>query len=62
MKIIGLNSLYSLIYPNQTGFYLTPFIIYLIPNTISHHMARKTFASTVILYNDVPMDIVSELL
>jgi len=25
-------------------------------------MARKTFASTVLLYNDVPMEIVSELL
>jgi len=29
---------------------------------ITHHMARKTFASTVLLYNDVPMEIVSELL
>ena len=29
---------------------------------MSHHMARKTFASTVLLYNDVPMEIVSELL
>ena len=25
-------------------------------------MARKTFASSVLLYNDVPMEIVSELL
>ena len=25
-------------------------------------MARKTFASTMLLYNDVPMEIVSELL
>jgi len=25
-------------------------------------MARKTFASTVLLYNDVPMEVVSELL
>ena len=25
-------------------------------------MARKTFASTVLLYNDVPIEIVSELL
>jgi len=25
-------------------------------------MARKTFASTVLLYNDVPMELVSELL
>ena len=30
--------------------------------TISHHTARKTFASTVLLYNDVPIEIVSELL
>jgi len=33
-----------------------------IDKSISHHMARKTFASTVLLYNDVPMEIVSELL
>ena len=33
-----------------------------IDKRISHHMARKTFASTVLLYNDVPMEIVSELL
>ena len=25
-------------------------------------MARKTFASTILLYNDVPIEIVSELL
>ena len=29
---------------------------------LTHHIARKTFASTVLLYNDVPMDIVSKLL
>jgi integrase len=29
---------------------------------ICHHMARKTFASTVLLYNDMPMEIASELL
>jgi integrase/recombinase XerD len=28
---------------------------------LTHHTARKTFASTVLLYNDVPMEIVSEL-
>jgi integrase/recombinase XerD len=27
-----------------------------------YHIARKTFASTVLLYNDVPMEIVSKLL
>lgn len=33
-----------------------------INKSISHHMARKTFASTVLLYNNVPIEIVSELL
>tara|TARA_R110000868_G_scaffold82956_2_gene233999 strand:- start:627 stop:1838 length:1212 start_codon:yes stop_codon:yes gene_type:complete len=33
-----------------------------IKKTITHHIARKTFASTILLYNDVPMEIVSELL
>ncbi len=29
---------------------------------VTHHTARKTFATTVLLYNDIPMEIVSELL
>jgi site-specific recombinase XerD len=33
-----------------------------IKKKLTHHMARKTFASTVLLYNDVPMEIVSKLL
>ena len=33
-----------------------------ITKNLTHHIARKTFASTVLLYNDVPMEIVSELL
>lgn len=33
-----------------------------INKSITHHVARKTFASTVLLFNDVPMEIVSELL
>lgn len=33
-----------------------------IKKRITHHVARKTFASTVLLYNDVPMEIVSKLL
>lgn len=33
-----------------------------IRKTLTHHIARKTFASTVLLYNDVPMEIVSKLL
>jgi integrase/recombinase XerD len=37
-------------------------IITEIDKRITHHTARKTFASTILLYNDVPMEIVSELL
>ncbi|GAA4890302.1 site-specific integrase [Flaviramulus aquimarinus] len=33
-----------------------------IDKNLTTHIARKTFASTVLLYNDVPMEIVSELL
>jgi integrase/recombinase XerD len=33
-----------------------------IEKRLTHHTARKTFASTVLLYNDVPMEVVSELL
>jgi integrase len=33
-----------------------------IEKRLTHHIARKTFASTVLLYNDVSMEIVSELL
>ena len=29
---------------------------------LTHNKARKTFATTVLLYNDVPMEIVSKLL
>lgn len=33
-----------------------------IEKKLTHHLGRKTFASTILLYNDVPMEIVSELL
>ena len=33
-----------------------------IEKRITHHTARKTFASTVLLYNDIPMETVSDLL
>lgn len=33
-----------------------------IEKKLTHHIGRKTFATTVLLYNDVPMEIVSELL
>ena len=29
---------------------------------LTHHLARKTFASTVLLFNNVPMEVVSKLL
>lgn len=33
-----------------------------IEKRLTHHTARKTFATTILLFNDVPMEIVSELL
>lgn len=33
-----------------------------IDKKLTHHIARKTFATTVLLYNDIPMETVSELL
>ncbi len=33
-----------------------------IEKNLTTHTARKTFASTVLLYNDVPIEIVSKLL
>ena len=33
-----------------------------IEKRLTTHIARKTFASTILLYNDIPMEIVSELL
>ena len=29
---------------------------------LTHHTARKTFATTILLYNDIPIEIVSSLL
>ncbi|WP_298767368.1 site-specific integrase [uncultured Polaribacter sp.] len=33
-----------------------------IDKKMSHHLARRTFATTILLYNNIPMEIVSELL
>ncbi len=33
-----------------------------IEKRLTHHAARRTFATTVLLYNSVPMEIVSEIL
>jgi integrase/recombinase XerD len=32
-----------------------------IDKKLTHHIARKTFATTVLLFNNVPMEIVPEL-
>ena len=32
-----------------------------IEKSLTHHIARKTFEPTILLFNDVPMEIVSEL-
>lgn len=59
------NSIYSLpVISNQKfNSYLKEIAdIVGINKNLTHHLARKTFATTVLLYNDVPMEIVSELL
>ena len=33
-----------------------------IEKKLTHHTARKTFASTILLYNGVPIEVVSQLL
>jgi len=33
-----------------------------IKKRLTHHVARRTFASAVLLYNNLPMEIISELL
>jgi len=66
----------SIIYKYQNNIQLLPIITnqkfnaYLkeiadvvnINKRLTHHIARKTFATTILLYNDVPIEIVSELL
>ena len=33
-----------------------------IEKRLTHHVARRTFATTVLIFNNVPMEVVSELL
>ncbi|MDY3318738.1 tyrosine-type recombinase/integrase [Riemerella anatipestifer] len=33
-----------------------------IPKNLTHHTGRKTFASTVLLNNDIPIEVISKLL
>lgn len=57
------NRIFSLISNQKFNSYLKEIsVITGIEKRLTHHTARKTFASTVLLYNDVPMEIVSELL
>ncbi|WP_308130940.1 site-specific integrase [uncultured Flavobacterium sp.] len=57
------NRLFQLISNQKFNSYLKEIAeIVGIEKRLTHHIARKTFATTVLLYNDVPMEIVSELL
>ena len=59
----GSNRLFPFVSNQKFNSYLKEIaILTKIEKSITHHTARKTFASTVLLYNDVPMEIVSELL
>jgi integrase/recombinase XerD len=61
--LIDSNSVFTAISNQKFNAYLKEIAtITKIDKRITHHTARKTFASTVLLYNDVPMEIVSELL
>jgi integrase/recombinase XerD len=55
--------IFPLISNQRYNSYLKEIITILgIEKRLTTHTARKTFASNVLLYNDVPMEIVSELL
>jgi integrase/recombinase XerD len=61
--LIERNSVLPAISNHKFNAYLKEIaIIIKIDKRITHHTARKTFASTVLLCNDVQMEIVSELL
>ncbi|WP_053990014.1 site-specific integrase [Mangrovimonas sp. TPBH4] len=65
--INGYNAESSLIFPRISNQKYNSYLkevaeIVGIDKKLTTHTARKTFASTVLLYNDVPMEIVSELL
>lgn len=61
--VTGDNRIFPIISNQKFNSYLKEIAdIVGIEKRLTHHIARKTFASTVLLYNDVPMEIVSELL
>lgn len=67
LKILERHSNEGLIFPrisNQkyNSFLKEMAVIVGIDKRMTTHMARRTFATTVLLYNDVPMEIVSKLL
>ena len=62
-KYKGAETLLPIISNQQFNSFLKEIATILnIDKRISHHTARKTFATTVLLYNDIPMETVSELL
>ena len=67
LEILNMYSNEGLVFPrisNQRyNSYLKEIAVLVgIDKRLTTHMARRTFASTVLLFNDVPMEIVSELL
>lgn len=59
----GSDTLFPGISNQKLNSYLKEIALILeIDKRITHHTARKTFASTVLLYNDVPIEVVSEIL
>lgn len=63
-KYSGHEDLIFPAYSNQKiNAYLKEIAVILgIETHLTHHVARRTFATTILLFNDVPMEIVSELL
>jgi integrase/recombinase XerD len=67
LKILELYSNEGLVFPRISNQKYNSYLKEIadlvgIEKRMTTHMARRTFASTVLLYNDVPMEVVSELL
>ncbi|UMB59889.1 site-specific integrase [Lutibacter sp. A80] len=62
-NVVSSNMVFDVCSNQKYNSYLKEIAIVVgINKKLSTHIARKTFASTVLLYNDVPIEIVSELL
>jgi len=67
LKIIAKQSLGQYVFPRLSNQRYNSYLkeiaeIIGIEKRLTTHIARKTFATTVLLYNDIPMEVVSELL